>query len=102
MELLDYLGGPEVAGGKLKETGTTHWWSPNVGADNESGFTALPAGIRDYTSTYDWFGKSASYWTSTEDNEDDAFHYSIEHDVEEVYNDVYSKKAGYAVRCIKD
>ena len=50
--LTDYLGGKNVAGGKLKETGTEHWFSPNTGATNESGFTALPGGIVIYAAYF--------------------------------------------------
>jgi hypothetical protein len=47
------LGGESVAGGKLKETGTSHWESPNTGATNESGFTALPSGYRNFAGAFD-------------------------------------------------
>ena len=43
--LLNYLGGSQIAGGKVKETGTSHWKAPNTGATNETGFTALPGGF---------------------------------------------------------
>jgi len=102
MELIDFLGGQEEAGGRLKDAGTRNWMRPNAGADNESSFSALPSGIRDYTSSYAWFGKSATFWTSTENDEDDALSYTLDHLNSEATENVYSKKAGYAVRCIKD
>jgi uncharacterized protein (TIGR02145 family) len=51
--LIDYCGGWEIAGGKLKEAGTAHWESPNIGATNEFGFTAIPFGGQ---------GKDLGYW----------------------------------------
>jgi uncharacterized protein (TIGR02145 family) len=47
-----YLGGDSVSGGKLKETGFTHWTSPNVDATNELGFTGRPTGYRMFTGVY--------------------------------------------------
>jgi uncharacterized protein (TIGR02145 family) len=44
--LATYLGGASVAGGKLKETGTTYWNIPNTGATNEVGFNGRGGGIR--------------------------------------------------------
>jgi uncharacterized protein (TIGR02145 family) len=44
--LTNYLGGNQVAGGKMKTTGTTFWYSPNTGADNSSGFSTMPGGSR--------------------------------------------------------
>lgn len=64
--LVDFLGGQAVAGGKMKEKGTTHWLSPNTDATNESGFTGLPAGYRHELSTADQVGEYAYFWSSTE------------------------------------
>jgi len=46
IQLVNYLGGSEVAGGKLKKEGLSYWITPNTGATNESGFSAIGAGIR--------------------------------------------------------
>jgi uncharacterized protein (TIGR02145 family) len=64
--LTTFLGGENVAGGKLKEIGTIHWKSPNTGATNESGFTALPGDYHwpgDNLFTND--GNCSFYWSST-------------------------------------
>ncbi|MBW7843819.1 MAG: fibrobacter succinogenes major paralogous domain-containing protein [Ignavibacterium sp.] len=99
-ELIEYLGGDvEQIGAYLKESETKNWMAPNVGATNSSGFTAIPAGARDYTSAFVWFGKSASFWSSTENDIDDAFFYSLDHLNTEFVEDVYSHKAGHTVRC---
>jgi uncharacterized protein (TIGR02145 family) len=66
--LVTYLGGIDVAGGKLKEAGNTHWLDQNVGATNESGFTALPGGYRGSglgDGTFHALGYYGWYWTST-------------------------------------
>src|SRR5664280_1993486 len=64
--LTTYLGGGSVAGGKLKETGTTHWTTPNTGATNETGFTALPGGYRSTNGAYNNFEDYGYWWSSTE------------------------------------
>lgn len=64
--LINYLGGESVAGGKLKEVGTMHWNSPNTGATNIVGFTALPGGARDCSNNFINMGSGCSFWTSLE------------------------------------
>ncbi|SVC55879.1 uncharacterized protein METZ01_LOCUS308733, partial [marine metagenome] len=65
--LIDYLGGTSVAGGKMKETGLEHWYSPNAGATNESGFTGLPSGFRYWADgNYYYMGEYNYFWTSSE------------------------------------
>jgi uncharacterized protein (TIGR02145 family) len=65
--LINYLGGTSVAGGKLKETDYEHWISPNTGATNESGFTALPGGLtyNEYPDLYDDIKYYGNFWSSS-------------------------------------
>lgn len=64
--LSDFLGGNTVAGGKMKEEGFAHWISPNTGADNSSGFTAISAGYRIYTGIFYNSPNSGSWWTGSD------------------------------------
>jgi uncharacterized protein (TIGR02145 family) len=65
--MTDLIGGLGVAGGKLKETGTAHWYSPNTGATDEYGFTLLPAGAtQQYAYGYISRGYATCIWTSTQ------------------------------------
>src|SRR5574344_1416783 len=72
--LTDYLGGESVAGGKLNETGTTHWNSPNTGATNETGFTALPGGYRRSNGSFLNIGYLGHWWSATEFNTSNAWY----------------------------
>ena len=101
--LVDYLGGSNVAGGKIKETGTTHWNSPNTGATNESGFSALPSGFRDVgTGYYYYLGDYAYFWSSTESSSNYAWGWRLDYDRSGVYRYDYLKRKGFSVRCVRD
>jgi uncharacterized protein (TIGR02145 family) len=61
--LFQPYGGEDSTAGALKEIGTVHWLSPNTGATNESGFTALPGGFRETDGTFKNIGYEGSFWT---------------------------------------
>jgi uncharacterized protein (TIGR02145 family) len=102
--LIEYLGGLDIAGDKIKSTDTTLWKQLLTVPNNESGFSAEPAGSRNARTEpyYDWKGYIATWWTST--------------DIDEIYNGVYGvnhfsskftsgkgfKYFNHSVRCIKD
>jgi len=101
--LTDYLGGEWVAGGKMKETGLDHWNSPNEGATNESGFTGLSAGYRyDSTGTYNNMGYNGAFWSSSETSSSAAMYRRLYHSDSNVYRSLYSKQAGFSIRCLED
>jgi uncharacterized protein (TIGR02145 family) len=101
--LVDHLGGSSVAGGKLKETGTLHWDTPNTNATNSSGFTGLPGGYRNYY-FQDFFSlKNTGYfWSSSEQSSSDGRVRYIFHNQEQVSNGYNKKITGYSIRCVKD
>lgn len=102
-ELSDYLGGESVAGGKLKETGTTHWNSPNTGATNETGFTALPGGYRLNTGTFYGIGNYGFWWSATENNTNNAWSRIMYYNYSYVLRvNGYDKELGFSVRCVRD
>ncbi len=100
--LMDYLGGDMLAGGKMKETGTTHWTSPNSDATNESGFTSLPGGQRNWNGTWYELNTNAWFWSSTEDNSLDAWYRALYYNNGGVARDNYLKLDGFSIRCVKD
>jgi uncharacterized protein (TIGR02145 family) len=100
--LVDYLGGNTVAGGKLKESGTSHWYSPNTGATNESGFSGLPGGCRTNYGNYGSIGTYAFFWSATEDNSNYAWYCYLNCSNSEVYRVNSNKHYGFSVRCVKD
>jgi len=101
-ELTDYLGGTSVAGGKLKETGTTHWTSPNTGATNETGFTALPGGFRYLNGSFNYVGYYGFWWSATESNATDAWRRDMSYDLSDVFRNVNYEDLGFSVRCVRD
>jgi uncharacterized protein (TIGR02145 family) len=100
--LTTYLGGEEIAGGKLKESGTNHWENQNAGATNESGFTALPGGYRNYNGTYDNIVNFGYWWTATEKDAVYARNRYMFYLYPNVYSYLRRKDIGYSVRCVKD
>ena len=100
--LYDYLGGSLIAGGKMKETGLTHWQEPNLAADNSSGFTALPGSFRVSAGYFSTFA-GGDWWTSTLTSGGIPYNLNVEYDETGIYimTDL-AKTAGVSVRCIEN
>ncbi len=98
--LIVYWGLGNATGGKLKETGTTHWQSPNTGATNIVGFTALPGGMR--FPNYQGLGTDGWWWTSSGGDVSSARFFSMSYIDDGMLYGYFYKTAGLSVRCVKD
>jgi uncharacterized protein (TIGR02145 family) len=100
--LTGYLGGEVVAGGKMKESGTTFWVDPNTGASNTSGFSAYPGGFRYYDGKFFDFGFSAYWWSATEYIPAIAWFRFLYYNETTAFRFNNQTRNGFSVRCLKD
>jgi len=101
-ELVDLLGGGSVAGGKLKEAGTTHWCSPNEGATNETGFTALPGGARGSGDVFVHITFEGSWWSATINRANSVWGRYMDCFSSNIYRVSSGVEVGISVRCLKN
>jgi len=97
------LGGESVAGGKMKSIGTAYWNSPNTGATNESGFSALPGGYRNLDGSFtNVILVNAVFWSATDFDNTNAWNRYLSKDNDDVNRLYYNKSVGASVRCLKN
>lgn len=114
MELERFLGMPEDemyrediprgenanVGGKLKDTGLNHWNEPNLGATNETGFGALPAG--DSFGRFADLHESACFWTSSNINTENTYCRIFHYEYKGCFRYPWGIRNGLSVRCVKN
>jgi uncharacterized protein (TIGR02145 family) len=90
-------------GGKLKESGTFYWQTPNTGATNESDFTAMPGGCRGENAIHWGIGDYALFWTSTEHTISSlGWRRYLKYNESRIFRSNFGKQSGLSVRCVKD
>ncbi|MFM1875108.1 MAG: hypothetical protein RL266_845 [Bacteroidota bacterium] len=101
--LTNYLD-PEddFAGGRMKEVGTDHWLTPNEGANNSSGFTGLPGGMRFSEGQFEHLGLRGLFWSSREDGDFEGYFLTLTYDTPVAHRTVIYKQSGFSCRCVKD
>jgi uncharacterized protein (TIGR02145 family) len=94
-ELVDYLGGKDIAGNRMKSTGG--WKDDGIGS-NRSGFYALPSGVRVSLGMFLNMGFTTSLWSSSED----IICWSLSSWGSNAARLGSLKGSGFSVRCIKN
>ncbi|MBK6965357.1 MAG: hypothetical protein IPH20_15860 [Bacteroidales bacterium] len=106
-ELSGFLGGADIAGGKMKSTRTApdphpRFELPNVGATNISGFTGYPGGYRLNTGLFEEIGRSGYWWNSTVDNSNLTWMRALDYNGDDLYMDMAPRQFGFSVRCLRN
>jgi len=100
--LTTYLGGERGAGGRMKSVGTAYWNSPNAGATNETGFSALPGGYRESDGSFAGIKGSAFFWSASEYDGTTAWYRYLNYPNGDVGRNPNYKSVGASVRCLRD
>lgn len=101
--LTEYLDpDDEFAGGRMKETGTDHWLAPNEGANNSSGFTGLPGGMRFREGQFDHLGTRGLFWTSRGDGDFEGYFLTLTYETPVAHRTHIYKQNGFSCRCVKE
>jgi uncharacterized protein (TIGR02145 family) len=100
--LVSYLGGASIAGGKLKQIGTTFWAAPNTSATNEENFSAIPAGLRSWIDGLFIDQTHYSYWWCSNETGTYGFFSQTYYNNKSFLNSYSNKPNGMSVRCVKD
>jgi uncharacterized protein (TIGR02145 family) len=102
IRLTNYLGGWDIAGGKLRDTGTTYWIAPNNGATNETGFSALPGDSRSEFGAFGEIGNYGIWWSSTAFGDSIAWCRVLNNFNTSIYRLNPRKRNGFSIRCVRD
>ncbi|MFC1481702.1 fibrobacter succinogenes major paralogous domain-containing protein [Candidatus Neomarinimicrobiota bacterium] len=100
--LINYLGGNDIAGGKMKDTESGLWQGSVPGSNNEVNFSAIPAGGRGRLGSASDLGYYATWWSSTSFDSSYAWHWGLYPDKNSIRCNPGHKASGFSVRCIKD
>lgn len=101
MEMIDFIGNENIAGGKLEEMGESFWKTPNTVADNSSGFSALPGGNRNTNNGYYGLLTSRYWWTSTEFDDKNAQSFEIHYHMATIKKKSNNMGLAFSVRVHK-
>jgi len=93
---------PNVAGGAMKEIGTTHWISPNAGATNSANFNGLPGGCRTQNGTFYYIGTDGIWWSLSENATTSAWSRSLNYNGSSIVRGYNPKVGGSSIRCLSN